>query len=604
MDITEAGTNTGEQIEVELSYKIVELFSGGLYSSPNKAFEELVTNSYDAGADTVAVGIPIDSSKREHLWVFDNGSSMDSNGLRDLWRIGDSTKRENETENNRKQIGRFGIGKLATYILTHKLTYLCRKKNQYLVVTMDFGVLDKDDLKSQQVSLDERKLTSTEAKELVNQYTTSFDESQIPIDLFGKDAPKTWTLCVMNNLKSKATEIQTGRLKWILQTALPLSPGFKLFVNGEELSSSKISNKVSKRLVIGRNDQVVKKNDKYKAEVVDGTPVVHLPSIKNVRGEVVLYADSFATGTKSEQVGRSHGLFLMVRERLINLDDPLLGMGPFAHGAFNRTRMVVHADELDDDITSTRESIKDTAAYRDLKKYLTSKFNELHAIYLAGLKSEEHKKDVQYKVSKAAYGLTRRPLYVTATRLVKGEIDDLTYIDAPTFSDEDEQHNFLESVKEDMNGDDGIIHSFVFEPRSPTLPLSRLDLESRSIEINTLHPYIAYLAEQGTSNELIEITATVEVLFEAQLVEDDIATDTRKDILHKRDKTLRSLCSDIHGSATSVAQAVLDAESDETGLEDALVSAFNTIGYHAVGIGGKGQPDGLAIAQLHQLNKE
>ena len=50
MDITEAGTNTGEQIEVELSYKIVELFSGGLYSSPNKAFEELVTNSYDAGA--------------------------------------------------------------------------------------------------------------------------------------------------------------------------------------------------------------------------------------------------------------------------------------------------------------------------------------------------------------------------------------------------------------------------------------------------------------------------------------------------------------------------------------------------------------------------
>ena len=42
--------NTIDQIPVTISYRIIELFSAGLYSSPNKAFEELVSNSYDAMA--------------------------------------------------------------------------------------------------------------------------------------------------------------------------------------------------------------------------------------------------------------------------------------------------------------------------------------------------------------------------------------------------------------------------------------------------------------------------------------------------------------------------------------------------------------------------
>jgi hypothetical protein len=43
------------QIDVRLSYKIVELFSEGLYASPNKAIEELVANAFDAGALRVQV---------------------------------------------------------------------------------------------------------------------------------------------------------------------------------------------------------------------------------------------------------------------------------------------------------------------------------------------------------------------------------------------------------------------------------------------------------------------------------------------------------------------------------------------------------------------
>src|ERR1700687_1564392 len=48
------GKPTGT-IDVRLSYRIIELFSEGLYQSPNKAIEELVANSFDAGAQRVLV---------------------------------------------------------------------------------------------------------------------------------------------------------------------------------------------------------------------------------------------------------------------------------------------------------------------------------------------------------------------------------------------------------------------------------------------------------------------------------------------------------------------------------------------------------------------
>ncbi len=44
-----------DDIDVTISSRIIELFSAGLYSSPNKAFEELICNSYDAFASKVAV---------------------------------------------------------------------------------------------------------------------------------------------------------------------------------------------------------------------------------------------------------------------------------------------------------------------------------------------------------------------------------------------------------------------------------------------------------------------------------------------------------------------------------------------------------------------
>ena len=54
-------------IDVRISYRIIQLFSEGLYSSPNKAVEELVSNSFDAGAINLHVILSTDlKPRREH----------------------------------------------------------------------------------------------------------------------------------------------------------------------------------------------------------------------------------------------------------------------------------------------------------------------------------------------------------------------------------------------------------------------------------------------------------------------------------------------------------------------------------------------------------
>ena len=131
-------------IPVQLSYQIIKHFSAGLYTSPNKAIEELVANSYDAWARNVHVIIPENLSTPDAtIWVIDDGESMDVAGFEDLWRIGETNKRApGRQSKKRPPIGKFGIGKLATYVLARELTYMCKKGGKYRAVTMDFGELE------------------------------------------------------------------------------------------------------------------------------------------------------------------------------------------------------------------------------------------------------------------------------------------------------------------------------------------------------------------------------------------------------------------------------------------------------------------------------
>src|SRR5689334_10586115 len=97
-------------IDVKISYRIIQLFSEGLYSSPNKAIEELVSNSFDAGAENVQVLLSADLGADDStIVVIDDGEGMDEAGLKSHWIIGESGKRKKSLAlpKGRKQIGKF-----------------------------------------------------------------------------------------------------------------------------------------------------------------------------------------------------------------------------------------------------------------------------------------------------------------------------------------------------------------------------------------------------------------------------------------------------------------------------------------------------------------
>lgn len=80
-ELTTKGTKT-KPVPVSIGYRILELFSGGLYSSPNKAIEELVANSYDAMATRVHVVLPGNMDAADAIiWVIDDGESMGEEGI-------------------------------------------------------------------------------------------------------------------------------------------------------------------------------------------------------------------------------------------------------------------------------------------------------------------------------------------------------------------------------------------------------------------------------------------------------------------------------------------------------------------------------------------
>jgi hypothetical protein len=589
-----------DDIFVEISYRIIELFSAGLYSSPNKAFEELVSNAYDAGATKVSVYVPIDKSiQNAVLWVCDNGISMDKEGLKQFWKIGTSNKRIAE-KLDRLVIGKFGIGKLATYILTRKLTVICKANDgKYYAVTMDYATITEDN-NNNKVTLAERELTLEEVKTVLTPLITKSGQHMLSFHLWGNKAESTWTMAIMSDLKTKAQQIQDGRLKWILSTALPINPKFNLTFNGAVIEPSKERIGIKKSYVFGQDDETAKRF-KYETGTYRGRPSVDMNHLKNVTGRIDLYHDSLVAG-KSENQGRSHGIFLMVRERLINIDDPLLpGMSSLFHGVFNRVRIIVNADELDNYVTSTREAIKESEALSDLKQYINRKFDDVKKEYQQEQEDEDRKNRASYKIAYAAASLSRRPIVVAARKFFDGEIEELILTDIPKNLTEGDKTALIKKLEDNLTSDKGIIQDVSWEAMNPEDPIAKFDLVEGIARINMMHPFFSSFVEEVKSHLPFQLIALTEILTECYLIEQGLNQDEVRDIIRKRDQILRELTYSDRPNAPFVAQLIQASLGDSSGLESAVAGAFNSLGYQASKIGGPGKPDGKASAILGPL---
>ena len=355
------GTKTTD-ISVEISTRFLEHFSEQLYSSPQKAFEELIANGWDAGADFVDISIPDDlSSEQATITVFDNGISMDEDGLRELWHIAFSPKTDSRLQHGRQMVGKFGIGKLATYVLANRLTYICKAEDQVIRrVTMDYGDIDRRAEPKKlvsQLSLDMFEVTVADLAQALERVAGGADtlqliseEAQVPTNnddidndfgaegsILSRNGNNTWTLVVLSGLKASGRALKVGILKRMLRAALPLSTEMLIRVNGEPLTSTKSEIELLQEWKIGDELKFTEVNidsdsgdEDEQDQESDGSsdtvqisylnnPVPHalLPEVQRVTGMVRLYKERISGG-KSEERGVSNGFFVNVFGRIIN----------------------------------------------------------------------------------------------------------------------------------------------------------------------------------------------------------------------------------------------------------------------------------------------
>jgi hypothetical protein len=609
-----AGTET-EKIDVRLSYRIVRLFSEGLYASPNKAIEELVANSFDAGARKVVVLLPADFHEQgATIAVIDDGEGMDATGLKLHWLIGKSLKRElGKLPLGRQQIGKFGIGKLATYVLANRLTHISKKNGKYYSTSMNFKTVDdrgEEEVEPKSpIKISLHELSETEAKDALKQWTDTPAFSKSALNLFGPDAAMSWTFAILSDLKDKVHEIRRGILEWVLRTALPLRDDFSIHLDGAKLEPSKAAKGRIRKWTLGKD---IDKLAKPAPDEIDATEdkensekrfALEYKPIGRITGYAEAYRDLLTTG-KSEEIGRSYGFFVYVLDRLINVHDGHFGISPdeLRHGTFGRIRIVVHMDGLDDHLQSDRERIREGPILTDAQNILRAIFNKIRPTLEKADAAEGPGVRLARKLGGSPTSLARRPIIEMARAALEGKIKSRS-IALPPATTLSERQKLIAALEARAETPEEFVSGldFVYDATSND-GIAVFDAVTGRLRVNGLHPFVGSFFDEFTSKTSglpLEIFSMAEVLLEAQLYQASLRQDQIDAVMTARDQLLRNVAQESgRRTALTVANALRDARNDEDRLEIEVVEAFRSLGFDSTRVGGKGKPDGVAKAHL------
>ncbi|MEA2189733.1 MAG: hypothetical protein QOK16_4744 [Solirubrobacteraceae bacterium] len=622
-----------DRVEVTIGPKFLQLFSEQLYTSPNKAFEELVSNSWDAGAGVVHIGIPDDLAADDAiLWVLDDGVGMDVATMRLLWAVGDDHKARSDWDapRGRDQIGKFGIGKLATFVLANQLTYICKAGDGVLrAVSVDYREIlrrgDAQALHVEPLPLDVRTLSDhalttlldelglVDVKALIDGGAVSRPENDGAEDdefhaLEDDDVPDTsttWTLAVMSALKPRGQGIQRGHVRRMLRAALPLGNSIMLVLNGEQLAPTKIDASLQGSWVLGSDyapDSITPERDRQASEDDAGDdvavtaaggaePHIDIPGVGKVTGEIKLYEKSIAGG-KSADRAPSNGFHVNVRGRVINLQDEHFGMPALSHGVWAKLRVTVRADGLNRDLAVTRESVEDSEEVRIFRGLLRATFNfaRLHYPEASGLP------DIHDLLRDQWGTVPISPLLdVVDDAVSTGEGSDLVDLTGV----ETGEQAALEVRKSIEDRPEDALRDVQARPHGAAARLARYHVADRSVVINSDHPYwIEQLTGDSDKKDLLTTAATVALLGDAYLLQLGVAHELVDDLRGYRDQVERLIASSRRRSALTLAGMLDEASTQRTSLENIVAECLDYFGFHVHHQAQTGKPEGIATADL------
>lgn len=594
--VIESADATGPRIPVHISYEIIRLFSEGLYQSPQKAIEELVSNSYDAGASTVHVLLPREPEESHSfppLWVIDNGEGMNPSGFTQLWRVADSAKAGVATEGvTRLPIGQFGIGKLAAYVLAWRLSHISCVDGVIRSTSMNFRELaqlhqyerhDPFDLQLYELSETQAKtaLADVEARD-PRAWTL----------MFGPSAADSWTAAALSDFKELYDKLSAGRLSWVLSTGLPLHSEFKIWLDGSELASSKEALATIAEYQLGGEDD----------EAASALGLTTMPSglaIPGIDGEVtgraIIYEKRLTEG-KSDQYSRSQGFFVYVRGRVINLEDELFGLDALNHAAWARFAMEVHADGLREHLLSSREGVRESSAIDVLRKYLHAVFNRCRRAYDEWQEESLQGLDLQMLLRDAPSLFVTEPIVAGVRQVILDQAESY-YVSVPELAPDADTGTWLRDFATAVA--ETPIAQVLYEETGRYDRALRFVPETRTLVMNTEHPFVEKLLSVGRNRGAAALFGSSELLLDVLLQENGIDSTRRIDVFDDRDRLLRLLAGDQPSTAAEVLRLLSVANRDERALERAVGAAFQVLGFEYERRGGNvGGTDGVLYARL------
>ena len=566
--------NEVKKIPVPISYDIIRLFSEGLYKSPHKAIEELVTNGYDADARAVHVVLPDEASDAPHgpapLWVIDDGHGMDEAGFHKLWRIAHSDKADAPADAARPPIGQFGIGKLAAYVIARNLLHVSFVDDRLLLTEMNFRKVEEVQLDEGAVKVSLREIGDADARTLLADIRDR-DPAAWQL-MFGEDRLPHWTVAGLSDFRELYDRLVSGTLRWVLRTGLPLHADFRVYLDGERLESSKAVR-----------------------EPILTSPICKtLPGIGMVRGRGRIFEEKL-TGGKSEQYGRSNGFFIRVRGRVINLEDELFGLKALNHAAWSRFALDIEANGLRDHLLSSREGVKDSEHVRGFRSLLLETFNECRSAYDKRKEDENKGLDIAQLLSDGPRVEIAEPIVQT----VRGAVDTacesfyVGLLDPVEANSEDWWEEYEADTYEEP------IASAEFVKEGTNAPALRYDPGSRILFVNSQHPFVDKLTAGAKGQVAAKLFAASEVVLEGQLSLHGVGRQTIADLLTTRDRVLRVMAGDAPATAAEVLRRLRSARDSHEAFEVAVGAAFRALRFRYERKGGNlPGPDGVLYARL------